>query len=176
MDTENSFEALAADSDDDSNYEEDWETDGPEDAVQESDKGDTDSDKSDDWEVPGECCERRCTVRMRRCFKVVQREFNLKFDTNIELKAGPAPTDAEEVEPPPQAEVEPPPVLKWTRHVSTSQYDCGCEAPAATGRSQRRRKRNAVCRRVEEVCGAIGVHIEELLSEISDALTTAMGG
>ena len=105
VDTENSFEALASDSDDDSNYEEDWETDSPEDAVQDNltDKGDTDSDKSDAWEVPGECCERQCTARMRRCFTVAQREFNLEFDTDIELKVGPASTDAEEVEPPPEA-------------------------------------------------------------------------
>ena len=177
---ENSFEALAADSDEESDWEDDWETNESENAAQDPAPAaeDSDSDESDDWEVPGECCERRCTARMKRCVKVVQKEFNLKFDTNIVLKTSVAPevsveTTEDSVEPPPSA----PPVSRWSRRGTQPECGCGCEAPVAAGKAKRRRQRNALCRRDLEVCGAMGVHTEELPSETSqNAFTNAMGG
>ena len=153
---------------------------------------------------------------MKRCFKVVQREFNRKFNTNLDLKTDSPPaankdyesniTEMETVRPPiltpakanregglgnplnkePENvqvevdEIEPPPeapmVTRWSRRAHPNDCHCGCEAPAATGKQQRRRKKALLCRPVPEVCGAIGVHTEELLSETSDALPNAMGG
>ena len=217
--TENSFEALAADSDDESQYEEDWDTNESEDEVHvdPDDAEDGEDTESDDWGVPGECCDRRCTARVQRCIKVVQAEFNEKFNTNLDLKTGLSPeakkeyegdvtetstgrpsilvtvqakrelglghplskepknvpNDIDVIEPPPEL----PTVMRWSRKAHPGDCGCGCKPMTATSRHQKKRKGALLCHPTPEVCGAIGVHTDELLSETSvNVPADAMGG